>query len=100
MRFTRKLLCLGALVSLAGGCDCALKGEKVINPPGIYECQPKAGHQGPTYKFDSTDKRTAVWVGSQEGIQFFDQNSQENVRLFNNSNVKYECECVEPRRQK
>lgn len=87
-----------ALIATVGSCDVAFDASKKIDPPGIYECKPKGGHQGSTYKFDSTDERTLVWFGSNPGIEFYDQNSKEVVRLYENSNVKYDCDCTQPQK--
>jgi len=82
------------LMTIIGGCDITFDKLK-MDPSGTYECKPEKGNQGKTYKFDSTDNRTKVTIGTNPNIEFYDQNSEKIVRLYDKSNLKYNCECIQ-----
>ncbi|MBI2548263.1 hypothetical protein HYW21_02850 [Candidatus Woesearchaeota archaeon] len=87
-----------ALITAVESCDLGYR-ELNFKPDGIYKCRPKEGQQGQTYRFDSGDSRTVVWFGQNRGIEFYDQISGEVVRLYENSNLPYNCECIQPKEE-
>ena len=94
----KKVLTLMIIVAVSIaliGCSAAVDGKK-LDPSGIYEGKPGEGFQGPIYKFDSTDERTKVWMGSESGFEFFDLNSQKMVMVYAHCNLRYKFECVQP----
>lgn len=88
-----KILTLTGIALIAASCSVGVGGGK-FTPEGIYECKPKEGFQGPIYKFDSTDERTLVWLGSDTGFEFYDLNSKQMARLYVSSNLEYDCKCI------
>lgn len=90
----RILLVLLLVVSIATiiSCGVAIKGK--IDPPGIYECK-SVNLYAPTYRFDSTAETTLRRFGQGAGIEFMDLNSGKEIRLYLESGLKYNCECIQ-----
>lgn len=81
---------------LLTGCTIGLNNKSVnFNPEGIYECKPMEGFTGPVYKFNTTDERTVVHIGTNNSIEFFDLNSEKTIRLYQDSNFQYDCKCID-----
>lgn len=74
--------------------SCSFSSDVVeFDPEGIYECKP-VGVEAPIYKFDSTAESTIIWIGYGHGVEFVDLNSGENVHIYEDSNLKYDCQCI------
>jgi len=83
-----------AFIVAVSGCDMGFDSSKEVINPGIYQCEPENGQQGVAYKFDTRDK-LIHWFGSNPGIEFFDLNLKKDVRLYKNSNLKYNCKPID-----
>jgi hypothetical protein len=89
---SRTLIILSVLIFFS--CGIGFSGKK-LTPPGIYECKPGEGFIAPTYKFNSLDERTLIWVGDGQGFEFYDLNSKKMVMLYERSGLQYTCKCID-----
>lgn len=76
------------LLFLGCGVGVKMKGH-AVDGEGLYRCISPIPSI-PVYSFDSRHETSVVWLGDDQGLEFVDIATGENVRLHND-NFNYEC---------